>query len=240
VVGHPAVELVLLFACLFLAYYFLRIVYGVMVLAFTLMLANLYALLGRFDAHLLVLRLTETLVGCVLGTVVAAVLLPARARLRFPPALAGLLRELAALIGAAVGEGAQGRTLRGDLRQLDQRLRALEELARPTLAGVPRVVVSAQARQLHFARAAVRFGRLFALAATRVHDPAALEPLRTAVAPIAEQARALAAMVEGTGAFAGGASRDPLPPMIIRRPQDWLERLSDALQALATSTPVRA
>ena len=57
--GHSRVELVIVFACVFVSYYFLQASYAGMVLALTLLLAALYGLLGRFTPGILYLRLAE-------------------------------------------------------------------------------------------------------------------------------------------------------------------------------------
>jgi uncharacterized membrane protein YccC len=70
------VLLVLLLVAIFASYYFFTERYVAMSFFLTVMLAVLFAVLGRFSRQLLWLRLEETAIGAVSGILVAAVLLP--------------------------------------------------------------------------------------------------------------------------------------------------------------------
>lgn len=80
--GEHRVELGLMFACIFLAFYLVRVSYGLMIFWMTILVALLYGLFGFFSPHLLVLRLEETVVGAAAGILVSVLLLPTSTRLR--------------------------------------------------------------------------------------------------------------------------------------------------------------
>ena len=86
----------------FLAFYFLQVSYSLMIFFVTLALALLYGLLGSFTPELLLVRLEETVLGSVAGTLVAFFIFPARAALGAGTALDGYLKALQELVTAAI------------------------------------------------------------------------------------------------------------------------------------------
>ncbi|MGB8402880.1 MAG: FUSC family protein [Mycobacterium sp.] len=132
--GHQVVALVLIFACLFLGFYFQKVSYGVMMFCITTMLALLYGLMGQFSVGVLVLRLEETAVGTVIGVAVAALVLPtktlATARIDAETFL-GTLSEVVAASVAGDGSGATELA-----RRLHRELHALRLSAKPLTAGI--------------------------------------------------------------------------------------------------------
>ncbi len=74
--GQPLPALVLLFACMFLALYLVRISQALMAFWITAVLALLYGLIGQFSVETLVLRIEETAVGAALGILAAFLVLP--------------------------------------------------------------------------------------------------------------------------------------------------------------------
>src|SRR5699024_5180036 len=80
--GHTMVDTALMFACIFMGFYLLRLSYALMIFWITIMVALVYTLLGYFSDELLLLRLEETAVGVAAGAVVAIVLLPMSVRSR--------------------------------------------------------------------------------------------------------------------------------------------------------------
>jgi hypothetical protein len=153
VAGHRRLELAALFGCLFLAYYLFRLSYAALVFAITVVLAVLYSLLGRFTPGLLLLRLEETFLGCAIGGLVAALVLPASTTERVDAALAAALRELADLLDAPDPYRVQR------VRRLDRRVRDLRDAARPLTGGVPGLTSARRRRQVHLVGAAVLFAR---------------------------------------------------------------------------------
>lgn len=78
--GHPWLDVVAIFVCLFIATYVLRISHMMMIFFITAMLALLYTLLGRFSDGLLGIRLIETAIGAICGGIAATFILPTRTR----------------------------------------------------------------------------------------------------------------------------------------------------------------
>ena len=78
--GKIELNVVAALACIFLAFYTLRVSYATMTFFITVMLGMLYDILGTFTPDVLLLRLAETAIG-VAGSVIAAMLvLPTRTR----------------------------------------------------------------------------------------------------------------------------------------------------------------
>jgi uncharacterized membrane protein YccC len=196
VVGHSAVELGVVFLCVFLAYYAIVVSYPVFVGLITVMLACLYALLGRFTPGLLLLRLELTLVGAGIGALVARVVLPSHAFERTRHLGAEVLRGLASLCEAVIAPAGE-RDRRARSRALDAKRRELRQAARPYTDFFlgERSMLS---KAMSITSVLVFLGRSLA----QVRDlervePANLAVLREASGKVAANARALAAMLEG-------------------------------------------
>ncbi len=63
VAGDKVFSVVMIFACLFFAVYFMQVTYSLMTFWITTMLALLYGLLGKFTFGVLMLRIEETAIG---------------------------------------------------------------------------------------------------------------------------------------------------------------------------------
>ena len=61
--GNTIASLVMIFVCLFCAFYFMKVTYSLMTFWISTMLALMYGLLGEFTFSLLLLRIEETAVG---------------------------------------------------------------------------------------------------------------------------------------------------------------------------------
>ncbi|MEQ3553678.1 FUSC family protein [Pseudonocardia nematodicida] len=110
--GNPVVSLVLLFACVFLALYLVRISQAMMAFWITSVLALLYGVIGQFSVQTMVLRIEETLVGGALGMLAAFLVLPTRSRTAFAEALDDALdavgESLRSSVDRAVGRPGDG------------------------------------------------------------------------------------------------------------------------------------
>lgn len=106
--GSQLYALMLLFGCLFLALYLVRVSPALMAFWVTALLALLYGLIGQFSVATLVLRVEETAVGAVLGVAAAYLVLPKRSREAFAEALDGLVDAVDAVLAATV-DGIRGR-----------------------------------------------------------------------------------------------------------------------------------
>ncbi len=134
VTGRVVLEMGLIVACLFLAFYFLGYSYAVLTFFITTLLGIVYGLLGAFDVRVLEIRLAETAVGAAAGVLAAAVILPMRTRplvrsrsQDFLSRLRDLLRET----GAEVETSGTVTGMREGVRELDDRVQALLNSSRP-------------------------------------------------------------------------------------------------------------
>jgi uncharacterized membrane protein YccC len=122
-VGHDrSAMFVLLLLAIFFTYYFFTDRFVVMTFCLTVMLALLFALLGRFSEHLLWLRVEETAVGAVAGILVASLLLPRATQSHVQSQFVGFLDAARELVDASLG-----RLLRGDARPLAAQTRHFEQ-----------------------------------------------------------------------------------------------------------------
>ncbi|MET0189823.1 MAG: FUSC family protein [Pseudonocardia sediminis] len=85
--GNLVLSLVLLFVCVFLALYLVKISQAMMAFWITAVLALLYGVIGQFSVETLVLRVEETAIGGALGMLAAFLVLPTRSRTAFGDAL---------------------------------------------------------------------------------------------------------------------------------------------------------
>jgi hypothetical protein len=78
--GHAPAAISAILLCIFLAFFLQAVSYGAMIFFITVMLGQLYTLLGTFSDELLEIRLFETVVGATIGVVVSLVVLPTHSR----------------------------------------------------------------------------------------------------------------------------------------------------------------
>jgi hypothetical protein len=129
--GHPAVVVTLLLVSLFLAFYALRVSYSLMSFFITVTLGLLYDLLGTFTTELFLVRLAETVVGAVAGSVAAVLVLPTRTSAAVRDAITGYLAALREFVGSAERLLVRGEAT--DLVDASRRVdRALDELTAAT------------------------------------------------------------------------------------------------------------
>lgn len=129
-----AVVLPVILLSIFGALYLFRLSYALMIFFITLMLGELYALLGTFTVDLMVLRLEETVVGGLIGCAVSVLVLPTRTRSAADEARRGLLDALAELLGTvdrALRRPGPCEDLRAGARALDAALHQTLLLGRP-------------------------------------------------------------------------------------------------------------
>ncbi len=132
--GHTGWILAVILGSMFLGFYLIRVSYAYMIFFVTIMLGQLYTVLGTFSDALLVLRLEETLVGALAGVVVGLVVTPLSTRDTVRAARDSLLTGLADLLTTAA-DWAEGRRHGVDLdalsRVVDDRARQVALVARP-------------------------------------------------------------------------------------------------------------
>jgi uncharacterized membrane protein YccC len=107
--GSPLAALLLLFGCVFLALYLVRVSQSLMAFWITAVLALLYGLIGQFSIDTLLLRIEETAVGALIGMLAGYLVLPKRTREAFGEALDDLMDSVDAALAAA-GDRILGRT----------------------------------------------------------------------------------------------------------------------------------
>lgn len=111
--GDVVASLALLFVCVFLALYLVRISQAMMAFWITAVLALLYGVIGQFSVQTLVLRVEETVVGGALGMLAAYLILPTRSRTAFAEALDEALTAVDVSLRTSV-DAALGRPGAGD------------------------------------------------------------------------------------------------------------------------------
>ncbi len=143
--GHHYLELGLVFACLFFAYYSMGISYAWMAVLITGMLALLYVMLGTYSPQLLVLRLEETLAGALCGAVVAVLVMPISFGGALRARTAEALRAVAQFLECppTADPEASSRELDHKLQAARNIVRSLDESLLASL--VPRVVTALDA-----------------------------------------------------------------------------------------------
>ena len=193
VVGHTLTSLVLLFACVFLALYLVRISPGLLAFWITAVLALVYGLIGQFSVQVLVLRIEETVVGVLASVVAAFVVLPKGTRDAFADSLGSFVDAADAVLEAAV-DRLVGRTpARSPVvlaREMDDALADLRLRVRPLSPafGVRRRGRSSYQRGLrvmvgvdHYARSLARLSDTAAAGEDRAAWAPTLDPAARAV-----------------------------------------------------------
>ncbi|WP_170315534.1 FUSC family protein [Nakamurella deserti] len=192
--GHPVWAALAVLVCIAAAFFVQVVSNSAMVFFFTVMLGQLYTLLGTFSDRVLILRLEETAVGALIGIGVSLLVLPTHSRATLRVARQTFFTALADLLDAC------GTTLRGepvDRSALTltvlvedagrQVVRARKALTRGRLFGANRLELRHRVSVLGACGAAAR--ALAAAILDRGPDPA----LAAVCAELAEAARELAA-----------------------------------------------
>ncbi|WP_428343281.1 FUSC family protein [Mycobacterium sp.] len=137
--GNRIASLVMIFVCLFCAFYFMKVTYSLMTFWISTMLALMYGLLGEFTYGLLLLRIEETAVGAVIGIAAAVLVLPINTRAKIRGDAHSFFLTLADLVEASVasllGTPAPAR-LTETARQLGRDLAQFRITAKPMSTGV--------------------------------------------------------------------------------------------------------
>ena len=137
--GNTIASLVMIFVCLFCAFYFMKVTYSLMTFWISTMLALMYGLLGEFTYGLLLLRIEETAVGAVIGIAAAVLVLPINTRAKIRGDAHTFFLTLSDLVEASVtsllGTPAPA-SLTETARQLDRDLAQFRITAKPMSAGV--------------------------------------------------------------------------------------------------------
>jgi len=159
---QPLVSVPLIAACIFLGFYFLQVSYASMTFFISIVLCLIYGLIGTLTVDLLELRIEETLIGAIAGTVAAFLVLPASTRSTLDQALGRWYDGLRDLL-AAVKEGRSGFEVIELSRKLDAAYREVTVAARPLGTSWSVVTRPGQVRQtLAIFLGATYWARIFA------------------------------------------------------------------------------
>ncbi|MCV7402202.1 FUSC family protein [Mycobacterium fragae] len=188
--GNTAASLVMIFVCLFCAFYFMKVTYSLMTFWITTMLALLYGLLGQFTYHLLLLRIEETAIGAVIGVAVAMLVLPVNTRTTIRNDARTFFTTLSDVIEASVATMFGDRpaaSLTETARQLDRDLQQFRNTAKPLTAGLGGLAGRRSMRHgLRMLTACDRYARVLARSCDRYDEasPDLAGAVRSAAAQI--------------------------------------------------------
>ncbi len=134
--GHTALSLAVIIGCVFCGFYLVRVSYAYMMFFVTIMVSQLYGILGQFSDQLLVLRLIETAAGALIGMIVALIVAPVSTRDAVADAEADVASSLADLLDAtaeasSATDAATQRRLDGLELAVDNNVRRLNLVADP-------------------------------------------------------------------------------------------------------------
>jgi uncharacterized membrane protein YccC len=215
--GDKAASLVLIFVCLFCAFYFMTVTYSLMTFWITTMLALLYGLLGQFSFGVLLLRIEETAIGAVIGVAVAILVLPTHTRTAIQNDSRAFLTDLSALIEISTATMFDDETLSPteQARQLDRKLQQFRVSAKPHLAGVAGLAGRRSIRRaLRIFAACDRYGRSLARSSEQYQDPGGSQTLAPAFTSAAARTRsnidALVTIIDGANGVRISSATDEL------------------------------
>lgn len=135
---HPLVQMLLLVACVFCAFYLVTVAYAWLTFFVTVLLAMLYGLLGDFSVEVLELRIAETAVGGVVGIASAYFIFSTGTRTTFVEKVDDYLQKMSDLIDVAIASvvAPGGETdLVAETRRLDNALQAVVTAGKPLQMG---------------------------------------------------------------------------------------------------------
>jgi len=134
VIGHSTWSLAIIILALATGTIFMKANYAVMVVGLTIAISQLYAQLGEYSNHLLVMRLEENAIGAAIGALAAIWIFPVSTRRATAIAARGYLSALAELldrISEHVGGQADTTSLSAAVRGLDAAHHQLHTTAKP-------------------------------------------------------------------------------------------------------------
>jgi uncharacterized membrane protein YccC len=242
VAGNRTGSLVMIFVCLFCAFYFMQVTQSLMVFWITTMLALLYGLLGQFSFDVLLLRIEETAIGAVIGVAVAILVLPTNIGTTLRNDTREFLTSLSILIETSIatmfdqlGTDQPDRPTE-QARQLDRQLQQIRATAKPLLAGVGGLAGRRDIqRRLRLFGACDRYARILARRSEQYRDPDCpadlAEAVNTAAAQIQRNIDALVATLDGVDATTVVSAADALDTA------ETLARQHDSLFNPATPGP---
>ncbi|MDP9885889.1 uncharacterized membrane protein YgaE (UPF0421/DUF939 family) [Sinomonas atrocyanea] len=236
--GNLFAALAVIVASIFCGNYLMRVSYAYMIFFLTIMLSELYAILGQFSDELLLLRLEETAAGAAVGIAVALLVTPVSTRDTIKVVQGSVLTAVADLLGTLHDRALDPASVSADT--VDERVIAADnQLRRLILVGEPLTRYQiwenrprAIRRRLTLIASIVATARSLSDAACRVRD--ADGELAAEIEKVADLARA-AAGVDRVGASVPDApvlAREPLDPSARAITQNLPTRAHAALDRL--------
>lgn len=131
--GRASVELAVMVALVFAAFWIIQGSYLWMMTLISVMVALLYDVMGIMTAQVLAARVTETALGAALGGAVAFFVLPTSTRRTIDDAVEGLLAALDDLLASVTG----GEVELAAVRPLDRAASTLRETTTPLMTSAP-------------------------------------------------------------------------------------------------------
>ena len=135
--GHSAIELILLFSIVFLAFYLLAVSYTLMSMFITMLIAFMYdILLGGVSFQLIGARVIDTIAGALIAFAVSAVIFPKRTKDKVADSIDDYLTELKPYVTDYVRgfrEDVNVKELADNAFTLDENLQTIEDDASPLL-----------------------------------------------------------------------------------------------------------
>lgn len=136
--GYPGLEWTLIVFCVFFGIFAARLTFGFWTASlFSSMFALFYDILGLLNRNILILRIEETLIGAVIGVIVAAIVLPTSTHTVIRQTMADYLRTLAQLLSTLPTQDPNvfsRRSLIRNLRAMDKDLLAYRIATLPILS----------------------------------------------------------------------------------------------------------
>lgn len=157
-------SIVVILASLLFGFYLVRVSYAFMVIAITIMVAQLYSQLGEFSNSLLLLRLEETAIGAAATIVVILVVLPLKTRHVLRVALRNHISALITLIEDSKDallrdDEAPRNSLRIDSRKVDASFQTLVFTAQPLKRNMLGTIDQDIAKTIRLASASRNYGK---------------------------------------------------------------------------------
>jgi uncharacterized membrane protein YgaE (UPF0421/DUF939 family) len=125
IIDDPRLEVILLLAGFFTAYFLATLTYTGFVFVLTVVLAILYRLLGTFQPGLLVVRLEETLAGAAVGFLVALFIFPKFSSTKNQENMTKVLQKISQAFEPMIPDTERAELfdqLRSTVREIDQQL----------------------------------------------------------------------------------------------------------------------
>lgn len=226
--GRASVELAVIAALLFAAFWILQANYLWMMTLISVMVALLYDVMGILTADVLTVRVTETALGAGLGGLVAFFVLPTPTRHTIDEAVDAVLAGLDNVLDAV----ADGRAELGATRPLDRAVATLRQTTAPLVTAAP-TRTAADVRAARLLATSVRFRSHALVTAVAQHTHGPDSEVRAGVQAVRQTVEFL------RHHLGDGSDGAPPPP----RPfatgdgevQEILRAINDRLEAYATS-----